>query len=214
MRPATFARITGVVYLLYFVTAFASAQLTAGITGMGSVAPDAIHRSTYQPGIAIGEVSTMLYLALVVLLYRLLRQANGTVAVLALAFGATGIAVTAVAAVFQSAAVADPALLRINGRALHAALLFFAGFDAFVGYLIYRSGVLPRFIGVWMVVAGVGWLAALAPSIPSPLAIPLAVIGGSAEVVLMVWLLVFGVRPASGSAGGDSLAHHDLARAE
>jgi len=214
MRPATFARITGAVYLLYFLSAIGGGQLSGGVTVLGSVSADAIGRSTYQPGLAVGEVSTLLYLALVVLLYRLLQGVNNTAALLALVFGATGCAVTAIAAVFQHAAPlvagAEPALalafLKANGQALHVALVFFAGFDAFMGFLIFRSGFLPRFIGVLMLVAGAGWLAALAPAVPSPLAIAIAAVGGLAELALMSWLLAFGVRKESAAGRGDALA--------
>ena len=222
MRRLAFARITGAVYLLYFVTAFASAQLTAGVTALGTVAPDAVRRSTYQPGIALGEVSTFLYLALVVLLYRIFRHVNGTAAVMALVFGAVGCAVTVTAAVFQNAAPlvdgADPqlavAFLRVNGQALHVALVFFAGFDAFIGFLIYRSGLLPRIIGAWMLVAGVAWFAALAPSIPRPFVIAIAIVGGGAEIALMLWLLAFGVRTESAAGSRDALSHQELAGSE
>ena len=212
MRPATFARLTGVVYLLYFVTAFASAQLSGGVTSLGSVAAESIHRSTYEAGVAVGEVSTVLYLVLVVLLVRLLLAVSNTAAWLALVFGVTGCAITAIGAVFQHAALVDPDYLKLNAQALHVALVFFAGFDAFIGYLIYRSGFLPRIIGALMLLAGAGWFAALAPAVPRPVAIAVAVVGGGAEVVLMLWLLAFGVKDASAAAGGgDALAHHELA---
>src|SRR5215831_6940929 len=161
MSAATLARITGAVYLLYFLTAVGGAQLSGGVTGLGSSSVDAIHRSTYDAGIAIGEVSTVLYLALVVLLYALLRSVNGTLATLSLAFGATGCAVTIVAAVFQNAAATQPelavAFLNVSREALHVALVLFAAFDMSIGYLVYRSGFLPRLIGVAMLVAGAGW---------------------------------------------------------
>ena len=190
MTVSRFARITGAVYLLYFVTAIVGGLLSGGVAGLGSASVDAIHRSTYQAGIAIGEVSTVLYLTLVVLLFRLLSGVNQTAARLALVFGVSGCAITAVGAVFESAALSDPSYLKLNAQALHVALVFFAGFDFFIGYLVYRSGFLPRLIGVLMLVAGVGWLTALGPAVPAPVAAS----GGLAEVALMLWLLIAGVR--------------------
>ncbi len=198
MPPTDLARFTGVVYLLYFLTAIGGAQLSGGVTVVGTASTDVIHRPTYHAAVAVGEVATLLYLALIDLLYRLLRRVNGTVAILALLCGAVGCAVTAVAALFQMAAPTDTNLavtfLNLNRQALHVALVFFAGFDICVGFLVYRSGFLPRFIGAWMVVAGAGWLTALAPAVPSALAIPITLIGGLAEVALMVSLLAFGAR--------------------
>lgn len=215
MRPATFARITGAVYLLYFLTAIASVLLAPGVTGPGRLAPDAFNGSTYQLGVALGMVATSLYLALVGLFYRLFRPVNSTVALLALLFGVMGCAVTTFGIVLQHApsivASSEPNLalvfLKVNAQALHVALVFFGTFQLFLGYLIYRSNFLPRLIGVLIAVAGVGWLTALGPGPPWPLAIGVAVLGGSAEVALMLWLLVLGVkqRPADYStaeAGG------------
>lgn len=201
MRPATFARITGTVYLLYFLTAIASVVLAPGVTGPGRLAPDAFNGSTYQLGVALGTVATSLYLALVGLFYRLFRPVNGTVALLALLFGVMGSAVTAFGIVLQHApsvvAGSEPDLalvfLKVNAQALHLALVFFGTFQLFLGYLIYRSNFLPRFIGVLIAVAGVGWLTALGPGLPSPLATGVAVLGAGAELALMLWLLVRGV---------------------
>ena len=202
MRAATFARITGTVYLLYFLTAIASVLLAPGVTGPGRLAPDAFNGSTYQLGVALGMVATSLYLALVGLFYRLFRPVNGTVALLALLFGVMGCAVTAFGIVLQHAAPvvagSEPDLalvfLKVNAQALHLALVFFGTFQLFLGYLIYRSNFLPRFIGVLIAVAGVGWLTALGPGLPWPLATGIAAFGGIAELSLMVWLLVLGVR--------------------
>lgn len=222
MMPATFARITGAVYLLYFLTAIGSALLAPGVTGLGSLAPDAFNGSTYQLGVALGLVSTSLYLALVGLFYRLFRPVNSTVALLALVFGVMGCAVTAFGTVLQHAplvvASAEPKLalvfLKVNAQALHVALVFFGTFQLFLGYLIYRSNFLPRLIGVLIAVAGVGWLTALGPGLPSPLAIVVAVLGGVAEGALMLWLLVYGVRQTSSVSGRDALRHNHLARPE
>lgn len=212
----TFARATGAVYLMYFVTAFGSAQLSGGVTALGRISPAAIQQPAYHLGVAMGEVSDLLYLTLVVLLYQLLRQVHNTAAMMALAFGAVGCAITALAAVFQNVAASDAGTavtaLNVNRQALHVALVFFAGFDAWIGFLIYRSRLLPRLIGAAMLVAGAGWLTALAPGVPASLAILVALVGGGAEIVLMLWLLVYGVRDTS--ATGDALAHDQLARAQ
>ena len=67
-----------------------------------------------------------------------------------------------------------------------------------VGYLIYRSSLLPRVLGVLMVIAGVALLTfpihALAAAL-SPYNLAAAMIG---EFVTALWLLVKGVSPAEG----------------
>jgi hypothetical protein len=77
------------------------------------------------------------------------------------------------------------------------ALVFF-GFDCFaMGYLIYRSTFLPRFIGVLLAIEGVGYLVNsfslfLAPEM-QPRIFPYFAATAIAEVALCLWLLVMGV---------------------
>jgi len=66
-----------------------------------------------------------------------------------------------------------------------------------IGCLIYRSAILPRFLGVIMVLAGFAWLAYLSPPVEHYLSAPIKVVGFVAELLLMLWLLVIGV-PAPG----------------
>ena len=61
------------------------------------------------------------------------------------------------------------------------------------GYLIYKSTFLPRFIGVWFMIAGVVGLTFLWPPLAIPLRFVIIPVGGIAEVVLMLWLIVKGV---------------------
>jgi hypothetical protein len=64
-----------------------------------------------------------------------------------------------------------------------------------IGYLIFRSGFLPRFLGILVAAAGVGWFLFLAPPVASRLLTYLEVLGVLGEVPLMLWLLVIGVSP-------------------
>ena len=71
--------------------------------------------------------------------------------------------------------------------------MFAGGFQQFFGYLIYRSGFLPRIIGVLIAVAGVGWLTFLIPPLAALLITETEVVGFAAEASLMLWLIVMGV---------------------
>jgi Domain of unknown function (DUF4386) len=76
------------------------------------------------------------------------------------------------------------------------------------GLLVYRSGFLPRFLGVWLMLACFGWLALSLIALLSPpsssyydsafrIAQPLLV----AELAIMLWLLIKGAKvPTSPSA--------------
>jgi hypothetical protein len=63
------------------------------------------------------------------------------------------------------------------------------------GYLMFRSGYLPKFLGVLMGIGGAGFitrnfLLIFAPAYASPLLLALMFPGG---LLLMVWLLVKGI---------------------
>jgi hypothetical protein len=73
-----------------------------------------------------------------------------------------------------------------------SSLAFFAPYCLLIGYLIFKSTFLPRFLGVLMALAGIGWLLFLSP-LASGLATYLTILGLLAEASLMLWLLVKGV---------------------
>jgi len=75
----------------------------------------------------------------------------------------------------------------------HISLVLFALFDFLLGYLIYKSTFLPRFIGVWFMIAGVVGLIFLWPPLGTELRFVIIPVGGIAEIVLMLWLIVKGV---------------------
>ena len=218
--PRTKARITGVVYLLFFLTAALGALVAPGISGLGGVASDAAatantilaHETSYRLGWALSLISTACYVALMALFYQLFRSVNRSVALLAAFFGLVGCAVTALQSLFQLAPLAilggSPYLSVFNGKQLQAlallslnlnvqagsiALVFFGVFQLMIGYLIFRSTFLPRFLAVLVALAGLGWLIFLSPSLANSLLTYLEVLGVLGELPLMLWLLVMGV---------------------
>jgi Domain of unknown function (DUF4386) len=60
-----------------------------------------------------------------------------------------------------------------------------------IGYLVFRSGFLPRFLGVLMAIAGLGWLTFVSPSLAHHLYAYIPGIVG--EGALTLWLLVVGL---------------------
>jgi hypothetical protein len=72
--------------------------------------------------------------------------------------------------------------------------------------LVYRSGFLPRFLGVWLAVAGFAWLMLSLTSVLSPqyqdrvfTYVQPAFFG---EIVFMLWLVIKGVKPQAVSIHG------------
>lgn len=217
--PRTRARIAGAVYLLFFLTAIAGAIAAPTISGLGGLSNDATgvaryiraHGANVQAAAAFALLSTALYVALIGLLYGLLRPVNTTMARLAVLFGTVGNAVTAFGIVLQLAPVAvlgdsymgpfsaqqrdamSLLLLHLSAQAGTVALIFFGSFQLALGYLIFRATFLPRVIGALVAAAGVGWLFYLAPPVANALMTYLEVLGFVAEASLMLWLLVRGV---------------------
>jgi hypothetical protein len=163
--PRVKARITGVVYLLYFLTAV-SAEVWVGRGRL--VAYD-----------AVTLIADAFYIAVTLLLYYMFKPVNRSLSLLAALFSLAGCA-------NEVLRLLHLAPYRINST------VFFGTYCLLLGYLIFRSTFLPRIVGVLMAFAGLGWLIFLSP-LASHLSTYLEILGFVAEASLMLWLLVMGV---------------------
>ena len=89
--------------------------------------------------------------------------------------------------------------LNLHGRGLVVAELFWGLWLFPLGLLVYRSRFLPRFLGVWLGLAGAAWVvlslvSIVLPQYPSEVYTYTqpAVFG---EIAFMLWLLVKGAKP-------------------
>lgn len=160
------ARITGVVYLSYFLVAILGEMLL----GRGLVAY----------GNTVNVISFAIYIAVTVLFYHVFKPVNRSLSLLAALFSIVGCTI-------GSLSVLHLAPLHIS------AFWFFGPYCILIGYLILRSTFLPRIFGVLMVFAGLGWLIFLLPSLANYVANSIEALGILAEGSLMLWLLVMGV---------------------
>jgi hypothetical protein len=224
--PRVRARITGVVYLLFFVTAILGEVFArqAGVSGISAPPGDAAatangilaHEAAYRVGWALTLISTACYVAVTALFYPLFRPVSRTLAFLAVIFGVVAQAMTAFGSLFQLApllvlggrpylTVFDPKQLQalallfldLNAQLGSVALVFAGLFQLVIGYLIIRSTFLPRVLGVLVALAGLGWLTFLSPPLATSLLTYLEVLGVLGELPLMLWLLVVGVNAQS-----------------
>ncbi len=163
--PRPRARITGVVYLLYFLTAV-SAEVFVG--QRRPVAYD-----------AITLIADAFYIAVTLLFYFMFKPVDRSLSFLAALLSLAGCA---------------NEILRLLHLAPYkiSSLVFFGPFCLLLGYLIFRSIFLPRILGVLMAFAGLGWLIFLSP-LAHPLSTYLKILGFLAEASLMLWLIVRGV---------------------
>ena len=205
MSPRSRARITGGVYLLFFVTAILGAVVLPGSTSSIQA-----HEALFRLGYALTVISTAFYVALAALFYQLFMPASRTIALMAVVFNLMGSTLAALQSVFLLAPLAivggapgafkadqlqalAQILLDMSSQAGNVAIVFFGVFNLLVGYLIFRSTFMPRVLGVLMAISAPGWLVFLYPPLANYLLVPIEVTGFVAEAVLMLWLLAMGV---------------------
>ena len=214
LRPR--ARITGVVYLLYFLTAIIGEFFLRGLVVDGDAAATAnnilAHESLFRLGLATGLISTAGYIAVTALFYDLFKAVSRSLSLLAAFFSLVGCAILAFASLFQLAPLVVLGgsqylsvfrveqlralalmFLELNTQAGNICVVFFGVYCLLIGYLIFRSTFLPRLLGVLMALAGLGWLTFLSPPLANHLSPYNLVLGFLAELALMLWLLVRGV---------------------
>lgn len=210
------ARITGVVYLLYFLTVMSAEFLVKELVVSGDAAATAknllAHESLFRMSFAINLIATALYLSLTALLYELFKPVNRSLALLAAFFSLAGCAVQALSYVFSLAPflllgrapylsvfnlgqlqALALMLLKLRPQAEQIDLVFFGFFDLLIGCLILKSTFLPRILGALMAFAGLGWLIFLVPPLANQLSHFILPLGFLVETLLMLWLLVKGV---------------------
>ena len=220
MNVQRYARIAGVLFLLSLVAGgFGEAYVPSKLIVSGDAAATAANIRNfdflYRLGFAAFLIESLCDITLALILYALLKPVSKELSLLAAFFGLMGTALFAFAELFYFA----PQLI-MRGSAgylqtfspdqLNALVLLslkfygYAGmiFTAYYGmgwivrsYLIFRSGYLPRFLGVLMAIGGLGFVVRnfaliLAPAYASDVLLMLMFPGG---LILTVWLLVKGV---------------------
>ena len=163
------ARKIGVAYLAYFV-----------IAGIGQVLAVQDPASALAAAVQVG--GTIWYGIVALLLCRLFGAPSRGTGVLAMVSVVVG-------CVFQSLYYA----LGLGRGAEVLALAFFGLFLIFLGYLVLRSALIPRAIGIALIVGGAASCVLWLPFVPAALA-PAFLLGGVAELVLLLWILIVGVR--------------------
>jgi len=214
--PQPRVKLTGIVYLLYFLVASTGGLLMKVIVVSGDAATTAnnllAHETAFRAGASFDLMGNALYIAMTVLLYGILRPVDRTLALFAAFVSLAGCTVQIVSGVFclvpfvvlgpnhafgaftpeQMQAIALLALT-VHSQAFTISFVLFALFDLAVGWLIYHSNFLPRFLGAWFMIGGFGALTFLWPPLATTLTYVVLPFAGLAEVALLLWLLVRGV---------------------
>lgn len=220
-----YARVGGVLYLLIILIGMFSVIFVRGrLIVSGDVAATASNimasQSLWRLGIAADLIEHVLDIPVMLIIYVLLRPTNKNLALLALLFTVVQTAVLVanklnllVTLFFlgNSASLRsfEPnqlhALsyvgLKVHDYGMGVGLIFF-GFACLVeGYLIYRSGYLPRTIGVLMEIAGLCYLTQsfsllLFPDFANAIFPAIMLPSFVAELSFCLWLIVKGVNVA------------------
>ena len=222
----TYARVAGVLFLLSLIAGgFGESWVPSRLIVSADAAATAENIKAFdflfRLGFAGYLVEAVCDIALTLILYVLLRPVHKDLALLAAFFGLIGTALFGVAELFYfaSSLIAGGSDFlkgfspdQRNALALLSLKLFGYGGAIFTvfygigwvlrGYLIFRSGYLPRFLGVLMALGALGFVTrnfalVLVPAYASGSLLLLMVPGGLA---LTVWLLVKGVDVPTGEA--------------
>jgi hypothetical protein len=215
----TYARVAGALLLLSIVAGFfGEVYVPSKLIVSGDAAATARNivtfNSLFRLGFAGYLVEAVCDVSLALCFYVLLRPVHKDLSLLAAFLGLLSTALYAVAELFYFAAsiilgsaaslkafspdqLKDLALLslRVFGSGAGIFMVFYGVASVLRGVLIFRSGYLPRFLGVLLVLAGLGFILknvalVLAPAYASDaFLLPMALAG----VSLTVWFLVKGV---------------------
>jgi uncharacterized protein DUF4386 len=217
--PRLKARIAGGLYLSGVANLFAGVVLGSLVVNGDAVATAhniLAHETLYRLAFAADLITVPCYIAVSALFYNLFKPVNRSLSLIAAFFGLSGStmwalndffflaplvvlggahSVTAVK-VDQLQALAL-AFLNLHAQGSNIVMVAFGFHVILIGYLIFRSTFLPRILGVWLVIAGLCYLANsfanfLAPEFAAHLS-PYILIPGMVEIVLALWLLMKGV---------------------
>lgn len=219
--PRLKARMAGGFYLItiimgVFAEVFVRGALTVRDDAAATATNILAHESLYRFGLAADLIMLVCYVAVTLLFYDLFRQVVRSLSLLAAFFSLMGIAVLAFNSLnhlaplvflgganylsaFDTTQLQALALvsLRMHARGYSIAGVFFGIYMLLLGYLIFRSGFLPRVLGMLMMVGGLSFLIHsfaifLLPAFVARLP-DIGMLGGIAELALSLWLIAMGV---------------------
>ncbi len=207
----------GVLYLITIVAAIIAQGLIAerlvnstdaSVTARNIMA----HPDLFRFGYTMYMIEMVSQTGMTMLFYELLKPVSRSGSLIAAVLGVVGCGIKALSRLFYVA----PAIV-LEGRhylntfsaeQLHSiALLFynvnemgaaiavvFFGFSTLItGSLIIRSTYLPRVLGWFALVGGIGWLAFLWPPLGYRLNLYIAAVGILGSLATIVWMIAFGV---------------------
>jgi len=216
--PQFQARLAGAIALITATSGFAVfvrgkliAFNDAAVTAQNILASESLYRWAF-----VGDVVALLYIAYILLLYNIFKPVNRNCSLLAAFFGLVGSAMASIlcllevaplvilkeapspgAFTVQQSQVLALTFLRLHSEGYTISMVLFGSYNLLIGYLIVRSTFLPRILGLLLGLSGVCYLFNsfayfLSPPFAATL-MPYILIPGASELLLALWLVVFGI---------------------
>jgi Domain of unknown function (DUF4386) len=211
------ARVAGLLYLLVFPFAFFSLSVRDRLIVYGDAAATASNimasEGLFRGGIVAWILSQTIFIFLVLALFKLLKSVNANVALHMVVLLLVGIPIALVNELNQFAALvllsgADY-LTAVKADQLHAQLMFHLDLHRYgiyiaqifwglwllpFGYLVFKSGFLPRILGVLLMVGCLGHLVdVVAGVVFSNDEVAVSQFTSIGEFLFPLWLVVKGV---------------------
>lgn len=179
----------------------------------------AAHEKLFRLGIAADLICGVILIFLVLAFYRLFKEVDGNLAVLVVILGGVMPALIDFVGVVSDAgalmlvrganflSVFDTPqrdalamlFLGLRDRQNTAAEILWGLWLLPLAMLVYRSGFLPRFLGVWLAINGIAWVVISFTGLLLPeyqekvFNVSFPILAG--ELALMLWLVIKGARP-------------------
>ena len=218
--PQTYARAVGALYLVIivggiFAEIFVRGRLVVSNDAAATAANILANERLFRLGFVAQLIPLLCNMPLIVMFYELMKVVNKRMAMVIVLFSLVGSAVEASMLLThyaplvilkhgQKLGMAPDLLQALSSMAMQLqsigfsiALTFFGGTCLARGYLIFKSGFLPRFIGLFLAVEGIAYFANSFTNFVAPGAarsvFAFLMVTGLAEVFLCLWLLIRGV---------------------
>jgi hypothetical protein len=218
--PTVRGRILAALYLVVVVcgivgqAVIADSFVTANDAG-ATAANIRDNPALYRLAFTIFMVEMIAQVVTSLLFYDLLKPVNRSVARIAAVVGITGAGIKTFARLFYYAPLIllggapylsalgpsqldawSQVFIRLNSQGAAIALIFFGVESILGGWLVYRSGFLPRFLGVLSMIGGLGWLTYLWPPLGNQAFMFVALFALVGLTVKIGWLFIRGVDDA------------------
>ncbi|MEN8789433.1 MAG: DUF4386 domain-containing protein [Flavobacteriaceae bacterium] len=213
-------RLAGLCYFILVITGiFSLMYVPSQIYVSGDAANTASNiqssETLFRLGMAVEMVSYVAFLLLPLILYKIFHQVNKTASVLMVAFAVVSIPITftgilnefSVLELVRDSAFPNGELesevmfyMKRYFKGHLIAQIFWALWLFPLGYMIYRSGLIPRVLGIFLMLGSVGYLIDFFGRVISPeyremtLASYITIPASIGEIGTCLWLLIMGAK--------------------